>query len=108
MGASANSRSGAISEWSTVGQESEEFQTPVLTVRWAIDENKRGQVVEGQADEEGNFKIEIPYPGEYHLVARGRAGFNEALWTMDRVAAKAGIETALKVSEIDESCIDLK
>src|SRR5690349_21294740 len=37
------------------------------------------------ADEEGKFKITGVHPGVYDVLARGRAGFNEAFWHADDV-----------------------
>ena len=53
----------------------------VEILQWGRDQKKSNQIYPADADEEGNFKINNVSPaGGYFLVARGRAGFNDALW----------------------------
>ena len=84
------------------------YNKSVLEImKWADSENKRWQVIIGQADEEGTFKISVPHPGKYRLLIRGRAGFNEAYWNTD-VAVNAGVETTVKLAAPSKSCLEIE
>ena len=78
----------------------------IAVQEWGIDHHKSGQILSTDADEEGNFKIQVPYPGTYRLIARGRAGFNEAFWTMDNFLVEQGMETVVKVATVEEACLE--
>ena len=45
-------------------------------------------------------------PGAYGLIARGRAGLNEAFWTTDTFLVEQGSETVVKVGSLEEACLD--
>lgn len=55
------------------------------TIQWSLDQKKPDQVLTTQADEAGNFRITGVRPGVYDVIARGRAGFNEAFWDIGDV-----------------------
>ena len=80
-------------------------QAVIATLKWSVDQHKPGQILSTNTDEEGNFKIEFLYPGTYGLVARGRAGFNEAFWEMDKVLVEQGMETVVKVAMVKVACL---
>jgi len=83
------------------------YAKAIIAVReWGIEQHKAGQILSIDADEEGNFKIQVPYPGTYGLIARGRAGFNEAFWTMDNFLVEQGTETVVKVGSVEEACLE--
>jgi Polysaccharide lyase family 4, domain II len=74
------------------------------TLNWGMEQNKTNQFWSSDADEEGNFKITDVRPGEYVVVARGRAGFNDAFWQKD-ITVKSGMETAFKLSKPEKACL---
>jgi hypothetical protein len=75
------------------------------TEQWATGQKKTSQIVCADADEEGYFKMTAPV-GTYTLIARGRAGFNEAFWKAgDWVNAEAGTETTIKLTSPEKSCL---
>jgi hypothetical protein len=72
---------------------------------WGLDQNKDRQILQTEADEEGNFKIIVPRPGVYILLANGRAGFNEAFWYSLDVLVKPGTETPIKLGSPEKACV---
>jgi hypothetical protein len=50
------------------------------TFDWVSANKKEWQLIVGQSDEEGSFRISVPHPGAYMLVVVGHAGFNDAVW----------------------------
>lgn len=85
------------------------FEPAMLKVlSWADTNKKADQIIKTQTDEEGNFKASLP-AGNYTLLVRGRAGFNEALWGggINDVTMQPGAHIELKLSSPSESCIDI-
>jgi len=74
---------------------------------WASAKHKDWQVLTNEADENGTFKIAVPHPGIYTILASGRAGFNDAFWEgqTEGVIVNAGASTAVKLSSPAESCL---
>lgn len=72
--------------------------------KWRWDHREWDQFVAGQADEEGQFKVEVPRAGKYLLFVRGRAGFNEAFWSAD-VTIASGVEAVVKLGEPEKACL---
>jgi hypothetical protein len=77
----------------------------IETLKCCQYERKADQIVFADADEEGNFKISVTPAGIYTLVARGRAGFNEALWQGGQITIDSGMETTVKLSAPEKSCL---
>lgn len=61
-------------------------------------------IVFADADEEGNFKMAAPL-GRYTLIARGRAGFNDAIWISKDVEVESGKETIVKLASPEKACL---
>ncbi len=85
------------------------------TLQWSLDRKRTDQVLVGSADEEGNFRMIGVRPGVYDVIARGRAGFNEAFWdthdiesaSQDDITVAAGMETAIRLASPAKSCLEL-
>jgi hypothetical protein len=103
----AHKRQGA--EWGneiTCGEELSIYDDAYKKVlQWAIDNHRPYDVLIGDADEEGNFKITVPLPGSYILVAKGRAGFTDAIWVESHVWVEAGKLTTVKLSAPERACL---
>jgi hypothetical protein len=80
-------------------------QAVLDTLKWAEKENKEWQVIPFEADEEGLFTIKVAHPGKYILMARGRAGFNDAAWESDEIVVAPGANVKIKMSSPKESCL---
>lgn len=80
----------------------------IKTIEWALAHKKTSQIIKTQSDEEGGFSASLP-PGKYHLLVRGRAGFNEALWDsgMEYVDIHPGSHVEIRLSSPDKSCLDV-
>lgn len=75
------------------------------TFDWVSAKKKEWQIVIGQADEEGNFRISVPHPGDYSLVIDGHAGFNDAVWETHPITVSPGTETTIKMSPPEVACV---
>ncbi len=93
-----------------------EYETAVLAARqWCLDNRKLEQVLSTDADEEGYFKIANVRPGVYSLVARGQAGFNDAVWLvgatsledMTDIVVPPGKEVVLKLASPEKACLTI-
>jgi hypothetical protein len=62
-----------------------------------------GPAYTAATDETGNFKITRVKRGDYQIVVRGQAGFNDVLW-IEPVAVDAGKTTILKLSSVAKAC----
>jgi hypothetical protein len=71
--------------------------------KWRWEHREWDQLLSAQADEEGLFKIVVPHSGEYFLIARGRAGFNEAFWSAD--VATGAEAVVLKLAQPEKACV---
>jgi hypothetical protein len=83
----------------------------LATWRWCLDQKKMNQIPMTDADEEGNFRIAGVRPGVYRMVARGRAGFYDAFWSIgfggqEDITVAAGMETTVKLPSPEKSCLD--
>ena len=78
----------------------------LATVDWAREHKLTAHALILDADEEGNFSMGKITPGVYELVARGRAGVNDAYW-LQEITVKPGEKTEVKVSSVEVSCADL-
>jgi hypothetical protein len=79
------------------------------TLKWGEENQKESDIWITNADEEGVFKItDVPH-GTYILLARGRAGFNEAFWKVGvgNLAVESGMETTVKLSDPEKACLAL-
>ena len=76
-------------------------------LKWSDDPKNANQLLVANADEEGHFSIVVPRPGLYALLARGRAGFNEAFWdlSLDYITVESGKETTVKVASPEKACL---
>lgn len=74
---------------------------------WASAKHKDWQILTTEADENGMFKITVPHPGIYTILASGRAGFNDAFWydNLKDIVVSPGATTAVKLSSIAEACL---
>ncbi|HWG18679.1 MAG TPA: hypothetical protein VN678_12500 [Acidobacteriaceae bacterium] len=84
------------------------FHLAVLKVLdWAENNKKQSQILVTKTDEDGYFSAALP-PGQYHVWARGRAGFNESLWDSSPeiidIQPRSHIE--LKLASPRTSCLD--
>jgi len=61
---------------------------------------------DARVDEEGNFSIGKIRSGVYNLVARGKAGINDAYW-LQEITVKPGAKTEVKVISVEASCADI-
>ena len=59
-----------------------------------------------KADEDGNFELSLPR-GSYALIARGRAGFDDAVWVEKWVTVESDKTTRIKLSSPEKSCLDV-
>lgn len=85
------------------------YETAVLKAReWALANGKLSQVIRTTTDEEGKFVVSLP-TGNYVLLVRGRAGFNEAVWVSGAagVIVQPGSKTEIKLSSPEQSCLDI-
>lgn len=83
-------------------------ETLKQTLEWAHSANKLSQAIAFDADETGMFNVDVPQPGNYMVVARGHAGFNDAFWQAgvpDRIVVNAGANTAVKLSSPEVACV---
>ena len=55
-------------------------------------------------EEDGRFKVVGLRPGIWHVIARGRAGVNEAVWEDPFVEVKPGSVETVKISTTEFSC----
>jgi hypothetical protein len=76
------------------------------TVQWADEHKLMAYVAALDADEEGNFSIGKIRSGVYNLIARGKAGINDAYW-LQEITVKPGEKTEVKVSSVEASCADV-
>jgi hypothetical protein len=75
------------------------------TFDWVSTNKKEWQIIAGQADEEGSFRISVPHPGDYSLLIDGHAGFNDAVWETHPLTVKPGIETTVKMGSPEVACV---
>jgi hypothetical protein len=75
------------------------------TLDWVSTNKKEWQIVAGQADEEGNFRISVPHPGDYGLLIDGHAGFNDAVWQTHPLTVKPGTEITVKMDSPEVACV---
>jgi hypothetical protein len=77
------------------------------TLDWAKKNGELKQIRVVQADEEGAFDFSEVQPGSYILLARGRAGANEAHWESDGdIKIKAGQKFTVKLGSPHTTCLD--
>ena len=74
---------------------------------WASAKHKGWQILITETDENGVFRIAVPHPGEYSILASGRAGFNDAFWVVDApgIIVNPGATTTVKLSSPAKSCL---
>lgn len=75
---------------------------------WVSANKKMWQLIIGQADEEGAFRISVPHSGKYKLIVTGHAGFNTAIWDsdLDDIIISPGEETTVKMSSPKVACVE--
>lgn len=83
-------------------------QALLETFKWADNENKSWQMIDGQADEEGAFKITVPRSGKYRALALGQAGFSKAVWETDDITVNPGLEVKVKLASPRTACLVMK
>jgi len=74
-------------------------------LEWTNENGRPKEFMSVDTDEEGSFKITGVPAGYYFLVARGRAGPNDAVWTLDHILAKRGTDVSVKLSSPEKSCL---
>jgi hypothetical protein len=79
---------------------------PNKTLDWVSANKKEWQLIAGDADEEGNFRISVPHPGDYSLYIRGHAGFSKAVWEASPVTVSPGVETKVKLASPEVACVE--
>ncbi len=86
----------------------------LATRQWCLDQKKMNQIPMADADEEGNFRITGVRPGVYDVIARGRAGFNDAFWDigdpdsgLHDITVVAGTEITIKLASPEKSCLQV-
>jgi hypothetical protein len=87
---------GKLAEYSTALSE---------TIEWVAANRKEWQLIIGQADEKGNFRISVPHPGDYSLLIQGHAGLNDAVWETHPITVSPGVETTVKMSSPELACV---
>jgi len=80
------------------------YVASVNATHWIVEKKLTDQSDYVQADEEGAFRFRLSRAGMYLVVATGRAGFNEAVWT-DYVYVSLGEEAMAKLSSPSASCL---
>lgn len=77
------------------------------TIRLAEDNNKPSQALLTEADEDGNFTLTVPRPGDWKLFAYGHAGFNDAFWgdLQDSITVRPGSAYTVKLSSPETACL---
>jgi hypothetical protein len=79
----------------------------IFETRSSNNGDKLWQILFTDADENGLFKVTVPHPGIYTILADGRAGFNDAFWELNNVIVGPGITKTVKLSRPEESCLPL-
>ncbi|MGH9555235.1 MAG: hypothetical protein ACRD2Y_05375 [Terriglobales bacterium] len=83
----------------------ERWLSYVLEVLEGVPERGKDPLLyETQADEEGNFQFGHVPDGKYTLVARGRAGINEATWE-EEIVIQPGRNLFVKLSNPTDACV---
>lgn len=78
------------------------------TVEWAKTNDKLAQIVQAEADEEGNFQLTVPRPGAWYLFAHGHAGTYDAFWggvPGGFLIVEAGSAYTFKLSTPETACL---
>jgi hypothetical protein len=81
------------------------------TLEWMKGNQKSWQMLAVDADENGAFRIAVPHPGDYIVLATGQAGFNDGFWVTDLLntaAVKPGQTTNVKLSSPAEACLNVE
>lgn len=76
----------------------------IATLEWSQAKPLEGQVLFADTDEEGNFVFPKVRTGKYNVIARGRAGINDAYWKQD-VWVQPGEAVTVKVASVESSCV---
>jgi hypothetical protein len=74
-------------------------------LKWSQENGRPKEFMSVDTDEEGLFQINRVPAGIYFLVARGRAGASDAVWTLDNISVKPGTGVSVKLSSPEESCL---
>jgi hypothetical protein len=83
------------------------YQNAILTTLQNVPRGKNWQVVSGQTDEDGYFKLSVPRQGSWMLVAHGQAGAFDAAWEHEGVRIFLGRSTEIKLGSPEKSCSKL-
>ena len=78
------------------------------TIDWGEAPEHTNDIIAVQAVEEGAFKVTVPRAGHYALVVVGRAGMNKAVWLVNDVEVRPGVEVTLKMSSPEKACLDVE
>ena len=78
----------------------------LATLDWVRKNGKSKQFIGVDTDEEGSFQVASVPPGRYTLMARGRAGINDAFWNSE-LSVQAGSHVSVKLSSPEKACINL-
>ncbi len=81
------------------------------TLEWVQSNKKSWQMLAVDADENGAFRVAVPRPGDYIVLASGQAGMNDGFWGADllnTVPVKPGQTTTVKLSSPAEACLNVE
>ncbi len=81
------------------------YQDAIVKTLQSVSEKEQWQVVTGQTDEDGYFKLSVPRQGSYYLVVKGQAGANDAEWEQEGVRVFTGKVTELKLGSPKQACL---
>jgi len=77
------------------------------TIDWIEESGKSKQLLSVDTDEDGTFQILRVPPGGYSIMARGRAGANDAFWKNDVLKIQSGRTVSVKLVSPETSCLNL-
>jgi hypothetical protein len=81
------------------------YQEAVVDTLQGITATKQWQVLTGQTDEEGHFKLLIPRQGSWYLVAKGQAGAYDAAWEEEGARIFSGKDSEVKLGSPAKACL---
>jgi len=76
-------------------------------LNWSQENRRANEFMSVDTDEEGSFRISGVPAGIYFIVVHGRAGANEAIWSLDNISIKAGSSVSVKLPSPEEACVVL-
>ena len=83
------------------------YRKAIVTTMESVPKNRQWQVVTGETDENGPFRLSVPRQGSWMLVAYGQTGANDAVWEQEGVRVFAGKGTELKLGSTEKACLKI-